>query len=159
MATTANGWPYVEPADHPLEYPAVSQQLANMLDAASGWQTWSPTPAGATYSSLLAAYTKRDKLVVATVKAVVATVTGDISFTVPPATVPHADQIGAGVGMARCSVAAAQYHLAVYLASPNLLMVRVMGTSGLSQGATPTHPATWQAGNQIVFTATWRAAS
>lgn len=33
MATTANGWPYVEPADHPLEYPAVSQQLANKLES------------------------------------------------------------------------------------------------------------------------------
>ena len=32
MAVTANGWPYVEPADKPLEYPALSQQLATKLD-------------------------------------------------------------------------------------------------------------------------------
>lgn len=33
-ATTPGGWPYVLPADHPLEYPAQSQQLATALDAA-----------------------------------------------------------------------------------------------------------------------------
>lgn len=33
MATTPNGWPYVAPTDHPLEYPAVSQQLANLLNS------------------------------------------------------------------------------------------------------------------------------
>lgn len=33
MATTAAGWPYVEPADHPLEYPTVSQQLATKLES------------------------------------------------------------------------------------------------------------------------------
>lgn len=36
MATTANGWPYVVPADHPLEYPALSQQLANLLESRLG---------------------------------------------------------------------------------------------------------------------------
>jgi hypothetical protein len=31
MATTASGYPYVVPADHPKEYPAASQALANLL--------------------------------------------------------------------------------------------------------------------------------
>lgn len=31
-ATTPGGFPYVLPADHPLEYPAMSQQLATLLD-------------------------------------------------------------------------------------------------------------------------------
>lgn len=39
MATTPAGWPYVQPADKPKEYPAVSQQLANKL------QTMLPGPA------------------------------------------------------------------------------------------------------------------
>jgi len=38
MATTADGWPYVVPADHPVEYPAVSQTLADLLEAR--WDTW-----------------------------------------------------------------------------------------------------------------------
>lgn len=29
---TAHGWPYVEPDDHPLQYPAVSHALAEKLD-------------------------------------------------------------------------------------------------------------------------------
>ena len=33
-ATSPGGFPYVLPADHPLEYPAQSQQLATVLDAA-----------------------------------------------------------------------------------------------------------------------------
>lgn len=36
MATTPNGYPYVAPADHPLEFPASSQQLANVLDTRVG---------------------------------------------------------------------------------------------------------------------------
>ena len=32
-ATTPGGWPYVLPADHPVEYPAASQNLANKLEA------------------------------------------------------------------------------------------------------------------------------
>lgn len=31
-AMTPGGWPYVLPADHPLEYPAQSQSLANLLE-------------------------------------------------------------------------------------------------------------------------------
>jgi len=31
--TTTNGWPYVTPDDHPFEFPAASQTLANKLDA------------------------------------------------------------------------------------------------------------------------------
>ena len=31
--TTAGGWPYVTPDDHPKEYPAASQQLAEKIDA------------------------------------------------------------------------------------------------------------------------------
>ena len=30
---TTGGWPYILPADHPLEYPATTQQLATKLDA------------------------------------------------------------------------------------------------------------------------------
>ena len=30
--TTANGWPYVTPDDHPKEFPAASQALAQKLD-------------------------------------------------------------------------------------------------------------------------------
>lgn len=29
---TAHGWPYVQPDDHPLQYPAVSQSLAEKLE-------------------------------------------------------------------------------------------------------------------------------
>lgn len=32
MATTGSGTPYVQPSDHPLEYPALSQQLAQAVD-------------------------------------------------------------------------------------------------------------------------------
>jgi hypothetical protein len=32
---TAHGWPYVEPDDHPLQYPNVSQALAEKLEAES----------------------------------------------------------------------------------------------------------------------------
>ena len=32
-ATSPGGFPYVLPSDHPLEYPAASQQLTNALDA------------------------------------------------------------------------------------------------------------------------------
>lgn len=35
-ANTAQGWPYILPADHPLEYPAQSQQMANVLGARLG---------------------------------------------------------------------------------------------------------------------------
>jgi hypothetical protein len=31
--TTAGGWPYVTPDDHPVEFPAHSQALANKLEA------------------------------------------------------------------------------------------------------------------------------
>lgn len=31
-ANTPGGWPYVLPADHPVEYPVQSQQLATLLD-------------------------------------------------------------------------------------------------------------------------------
>lgn len=31
--TTTHGWPYVTPDDHPKEYPAASQQLAEKLEA------------------------------------------------------------------------------------------------------------------------------
>lgn len=39
---TPGGWPYVLPADHPLEYPAASQTLANKLDtvAVKGDAAW-----------------------------------------------------------------------------------------------------------------------
>lgn len=37
---TPNGWPYVTPDDHPKEYPAVSQQLAEKLETA----TSNPSP-------------------------------------------------------------------------------------------------------------------
>ena len=43
--TTADGWPYILPADHPLEYPAQSQALANLLDSrglAGELTTWTP---------------------------------------------------------------------------------------------------------------------
>lgn len=33
--TTAGGWPYLVPDDHPLEYPAQSQQLAALFDKAA----------------------------------------------------------------------------------------------------------------------------
>lgn len=33
--TTTSGWPYVTPDDHPVEYPAASQALANLLEARS----------------------------------------------------------------------------------------------------------------------------
>jgi hypothetical protein len=36
---TANGWPYVQPADHPLDYPTLSQQLATKLESAIGGLT------------------------------------------------------------------------------------------------------------------------
>jgi hypothetical protein len=32
---TPFGWPYVQPDDHPLQYPAISQALAEKLDAAA----------------------------------------------------------------------------------------------------------------------------
>lgn len=32
--TTTDGWPYVTPDDHPKEYPAASQQLAEKLSTA-----------------------------------------------------------------------------------------------------------------------------
>lgn len=31
--TTAHGWPYVTPDDHPVEFPAASQALANKLES------------------------------------------------------------------------------------------------------------------------------
>lgn len=34
--TTTNGWPYVTPDDHPKEYPAASQALAQMIDSSEG---------------------------------------------------------------------------------------------------------------------------
>lgn len=40
--TTASGWPYVEPDDHPKEWPAHSQALANKLEAADAWTVWTP---------------------------------------------------------------------------------------------------------------------
>lgn len=45
MASTVSGWPYVTPTDKPLEYPAVSQNLANKLEAAipAQWAAWTPT--------------------------------------------------------------------------------------------------------------------
>jgi len=47
MATTASGWPFVQPADHPVEFPASSQTLANLLEsrvqsAAVAWTTVAP---------------------------------------------------------------------------------------------------------------------
>lgn len=38
MATTADGWPYVLPSDKPVEFPAHSQALANLLE--SRWDTY-----------------------------------------------------------------------------------------------------------------------
>lgn len=43
--TTANGWPYVTPDDHPKEFPAASQALAQKLDTfyKSGRADWQGT--------------------------------------------------------------------------------------------------------------------
>lgn len=44
MATTTGGWPYVESTDHPLEYPAVSQQMATQLEISSTQTLGTLTP-------------------------------------------------------------------------------------------------------------------
>ena len=40
-ANTTDGWPYILPADHPLDDPGQSQALANLLD--SRWDTYQST--------------------------------------------------------------------------------------------------------------------
>lgn len=95
MATTPNGWPYVLPADHPLEFPAISQQLANLLESrfaagatlgaltpVSGWKDY-----GSSYGGLYV--TKVGRIV--TVDAML-TLTANLGVTagqdVPIATLP-----------------------------------------------------------------------
>lgn len=56
-STNPGGWPYLLPEDHPLEYPAHTQQLATLLDTgmqgvltpASGWAEY-----GAAFTGLFA---------------------------------------------------------------------------------------------------------
>ena len=46
---TAGGWPYVTPDDHPLEYPAWSQQFAEIAEAKVG-TAWALALGGASFS-------------------------------------------------------------------------------------------------------------
>lgn len=159
-ANTAGGWPYVLPADHPLEFPTHSQALAQQLDAVAGsgqWTSYSPTVGGAVYSAVVAAYLKRGTLVTVVVKATVTSVSGDLTFSLP--TQAHTDQVGGSAGTARMMPAGTTYLGHVIVGSATGVNVRVPGTNGISVVCNATTPATWASGNTVQFTITYRSAS
>lgn len=55
-ATTPNGWTYLLPSDHPLEYPAATQQQAQKLDVGDPWAqlTGSVTPTASAWAQFTA---------------------------------------------------------------------------------------------------------
>jgi hypothetical protein len=142
----------------PLSTPPLTEwqdAVRDKFNLAETWTSWTPTLSGFTASVLACAYTRRGTLVTITVKATVATVTGDVMFTLPVNA--HADQVGAGWGAARCVVAASTYHMFVYCSAVDKVSVRVGGTNGLSAGITASVPGVWTAGNTINFTVTYRS--
>lgn len=153
--TTPNGWPYVLPDDRPVEFPTLSQQLAQKLDTAETWVAWTPSVGGATYSTLTAAYQKRGTLVTVVVKGTVSAVSGPMSFSLPVNV--HADQIGGAIGVAR-AVIGAGYYLFVHASGTATAAVAVHGPNGAITNTSPTVPAAWAAGHTIQFTATYRSA-
>lgn len=161
MATTPNGVPYVLPADHPLEYPTVSQQLANKVDtlfAGDLWTAWTPTLIGFTAQSVTARY-RRTPGGLCTVQArfAVQAVTGTPGFSVP--VIPTADAPGSGFAH---DVGSLRYPLTLLVTSgdPNVYVYchKTDVAHATLAGFTATVPFTWAPGDLIVVAADFQVA-
>lgn len=157
-ATTANGWPYVLPDDRPVEFPAHSQALAEMLDAGSRWTSWSPTLNGFTCSAV-SAYYARSKGGVVHVNALftIAAVTGPTTFVLP------INSLGDAQGNAMLLCAGGNYvgqtRIAGATGTCAIDAINTGGTYATRANLTATVPAAWAAGDKIISSITYRAAA
>lgn len=135
---TAGGWPYVTPEDHPLEFPALSQQLANKLESSgataalgaltpsAGWADF-----GGIYAGLFVTKNGRQVIVDAMLKP-----TSDIAMTAGGtynvATVP------AAYWPARSVYAPAAYRLSGTVPVAGVIQVTPSGTVSFNPSAAGT---------------------
>ena len=146
---TTNGWPYVTPDDHPLEFPAHSQALANKLEALGGWQAYTPTAAGATFSAVVARYARIGKTVHLAILATVSSVTGNFSFSLPlPLNATSSFAAGSAVFFGSNSYLGIAYF-------SGSLHVRGIGANGAQANISATYPFTWASGNVVSVMSTY----
>lgn len=158
MATTPNGWPYVLPADHPLEFPALSQALADKLDhdlgAADVWTAWTPAVTNGTASAADCRYRRTPGgLLTIDAHLTMSAVTGNLTFSLPIA----AAKATYGVAVFE-DVSAGLMNLGMARHNAGSCGVYALGAASQINILSPTVPFTWAAGDRIHVTGSYAVA-